>query len=220
MSARFFVTGTDTGVGKTQVSGALLSLLAARGERPFAFKPYESGVEARPADADFLQHCAGGWQSLESVCLHRFRQPLAPGVAARLAGRKSVWAATAEAFRALGRGPGIVEGAGGLFVPLDDTHDVIDLIRALKLPVVLVARAGLGTLNHTALSLEALAARTVKVAAIVVVRTVARRDASEAYNVQWLRERHRAVRVLGPVPYVKSAEARARAFEKVVSPLL
>ena len=89
---RYFVTGTDTGVGKTQVSCALLSLLADAGWAPEGFKPYESGCASlsAPADALALREAARSTLPLEVVCPHRFRAPLAPGVAARQIGRAHV----------------------------------------------------------------------------------------------------------------------------------
>jgi dethiobiotin synthetase len=219
---RFFVTGTDTGVGKTQVSCALLRGLAARGLRPHAFKPMESGVAARaaPADAAALQEAGGGFQPLDTVCLYRFEAPVAPGVAAARERRKVDFARVVRSARALGPGALVVEGAGGLFVPLTRSHDVVDLIAQLKLPVVLVARLGLGTLNHTALSLEALARRRLTVAAVVLVKATAGEDTSEADNPRWLRARHPGVRFLGPVPFEADASRRAAAFSRAVKPLL
>ncbi len=211
----YFVTGTDTGVGKTQVAGALLSLLAAAGSRPWAFKPYESGGNA---DAEFLRACAGGWQRLDSVCPSRFRLPLAPGVAAQREGRGSSWNKTLAVFRRF-EGTGVVEGAGGLRVPLDRTHDVVDLAAALKLPVVLVARAGLGTLNHVALSLDLLWARRLKVRAVVLVKSSRGKDVSEQDNPAWLRSRH-PVPVLGPLPFIASALKRRRALEALLRPVV
>ena len=218
---RFFVTGTDTGVGKTQVSRALLSLLVDAGWSPQGFKPYESGCASlrAPADALALREAAGSDLPLELVCPHRFRAPLAPGVAARRLGREPSWSTTLAAWERVGRGAAVVEGAGGLFVPLDASHDVIDLIAALALPVVLVARAGLGTLNHTALSLAALAARGVPVAAVLLSRSSPTRDPSERDNAALIAERH-GVRVLGPVPYLLQPVRRHAAFRAALAPLL
>ena len=218
---RIFVTGTDTGVGKTQVSTALLQLLRARGDAPQPFKPYESGCAslARPADALALRAAAGSAAPLEHVCPHRFRAPLAPGVAARRLGVVPDFGRTLDAYRALGKGSLVAEGAGGLLVPLDPERDVVDLIRALRLPVLLVARAGLGTLNHTGLSLEALARRRVPVRAVVLSRSSPARDPSERDNAQLLAERH-GVRVLGPVPYRPDPRARAAAFRAVLQDVI
>ena len=211
-SPGFFVTGTDTGVGKTQVAGALLGLLADAGLVPCAFKPWETGVQGVPPDAAWLRACGGGWQSLDTVCLHRFRAPLAPAVAG-----PSSWSRTLRTFRAF-EGPVVVEGAGGLRVPLDPRHDVVDLAAALGLPIILVARAGLGTLNHVALSLDLMTQRRLRVEAVVLVKSTQGRDPSEASNPSWLRRRHR-VRVLGPLPFLASQPRRHAALKKLLAPL-
>src|SRR5688572_16912101 len=98
---RVFVTGTDTGVGKTQVSAALLSLLADRGLRPAPFKPYESGCENldAPSDALTLLQAARAADPLEYVCPHRFAEPVAPGVAAARLKQSPSMRATLAAFR-------------------------------------------------------------------------------------------------------------------------
>jgi dethiobiotin synthetase len=194
---RFFVTGTDTGVGKTEVAAALLDLMPGA----FALKPYQSG---------------GGddAKELKAHVLHRFRDPVAPGVAAEREGRRPKFD-----VRIPKRGPVVVEGAGGLYVPLDAKHDVIDLIEKLRLPVVLVARAGLGTLNHTKLSLKALKGRA-KVAAVVLVKSTAGKDVSEEDNPRWLKRRNPGIRFLGPVPYLRSKTKRRAALRRALSPLL
>lgn len=221
MSFRVFVTATDTGVGKTEVSCALLSLLAERGLRPAAFKPYESGVSARtgPSDALRLREAAGSIDPLNRIVLHTFKEPLAPGIAARQEGRNPSFAKVLRAFESFADRPLVMEGAGGLFVPLDVQRDVIDLIETVKLPVLLVARAGLGTLNHVALSLAALEARSIPVLSVVLVKSNPEKDVSERDNARWIKKRHR-VRVLGPVPFVKNEGRRREAFRSVLAPLL
>jgi dethiobiotin synthetase len=218
---QLFVTGTDTGVGKTQTSCALLSLLADEGLSPQGFKPYESGCAslAAPSDALAMRAAARSELPVDQICPHRFRAPLAPGVAARRLGREPDWNTTLAAWERLRQGPVVVEGAGGLFVPIDSRRDVIDLIAALKLPVLLVARAGLGTLNHTALSLRALAERGLTVRAILLSRSTPSRDSSERDNRLMLEERH-GLRVLGPVPYLQNARRRHTAFREALRPLL
>jgi dethiobiotin synthetase len=217
---RYFVTGTDTGVGKTEVSCALLSLMADAGLHPAAFKPYETGCEdlAAPADAVALKAAARTDDDLALICPHRFKLPLAPGVAARRLRKDPSIAVTLELFRAFDGRALVVEGAGGLLVPIDRERDVIDLIALLKLPVVLVARAGLGTLNHTGLSLEALARRKLPVRAVVLVRSTPDGDPSEKDNAAVIAERHR-VKVLGPVPFVAHPLRRHQAFRRAVRPL-
>jgi dethiobiotin synthetase len=218
---RVFVVGTDTGIGKTQVAGALLSLLTDAGLRPAPFKPYETGVipSMGPADAIALSEAAQSDDALSLICPHRFRQPLAPGVAARRLGQEPAFEKTLAAFRSFKGRPLVAEAAGGLRVPIDFQRDNLDLVAELKLPVVLVARAGLGTLNHTALSLDALLARRIPVRAVVLVRTRAERDPSEQDNATEIARRHR-VRVLGPVPFVEDASRRRAAFRRVLRPLV
>lgn len=222
MAPRFFVTGTDTGVGKTQVSAALLRLMAKRGLEPFAFKPFESGMASRQASSDglALQQAAGGWQPLQTVTVFRLRAPLAPAIAAKLERRKTSWKRVESAFRNFGERPGVVEGAGGLHVPLDDSHDVIDAIECFRLPVVVVARAGLGTINHTTLTMNALAARELSVAAVVLVHSTRAADASTRHNRPELERRFPQVRFLGPVPFERLAARRRAAFDAALSSLL
>ncbi|RKH33908.1 ATP-dependent dethiobiotin synthetase BioD, partial [Corallococcus llansteffanensis] len=97
---RFFVTGTDTGVGKTQVSCALLSLMRDAGLQPQGFKPYESGCASlkAPADALAMREAAGSTLPVEAVCPHRFRAPLAPGIAAWRLGREPDFGVTLAAW--------------------------------------------------------------------------------------------------------------------------
>jgi dethiobiotin synthetase len=218
---RYFVTGTDTGVGKTEVAAALLSLMADAGLAPGALKPYESGCDdvERPTDALALRAAARSGDALGTISLHRFRAPLAPGIAAERLGLSPSWSETLKAFRAYQGRALVVEGAGGLLVPLDRRHQVIDLVAATRLPVVLVARAGLGTLNHTGLSLLALRERRIRVRAVVLVQSSASRDGSMRDNVRWL-ERRDGVEVLGPVRFVPDAAERRAAFRKQLRPLL
>jgi dethiobiotin synthetase len=218
---RIFVTATDTGVGKTETSSALLSLLADEGLDPAPMKPYESGCTdlRRPADALSLRLAARSSDPLEDICPHRFKAPLAPGISAQREGIVPSFERTMEAFRSFRGRSLVVEGAGGLLVPVDPERDIVDLIRAFRLPVLLVARAGLGTLNHTGLSLQALARQRIPVRAVVLVRSGPRRDSSERENPELIAERH-GVQVLGPVPWIPDARRRRMAFRRALRPLL
>ncbi len=217
---RAFVVGTDTGVGKTQVASTLLSLLADRGDHPAPFKPYETGVDPKigPADALLLREAARSNDDLKLICPHRFRLPLAPGVAAERLGREPSFERTLAAYRSFDGRPLIAEAAGGLRVPIDSKHDVVDLVKALRLPAILVARAGLGTLNHTALSMDLLRAMRIPVLAIVLVRSKPERDPSERDNAAVITRRHRAL-VLGPVPYVRDVVRRRTTFRHALKHL-
>ncbi len=218
---RLFVTGTDTGVGKTEAACALLSLLAEAGLRPAAMKPYESGCldRRRPADALALKAAARCDDPLDRVCLYRYRAPLAPGVAAARRKETPSFDRVLALARSLGRRPLVIEGAGGLFVPIDARRDILDLIKALNVPILLVARTGLGTLNHTGLSLDALSRRGILVHAVLLAKVTDASDPSEHDNAEWLSRRH-GVRVLGPVPYVRSAGRRRAAYRQALRSLL
>ena len=159
----YFVTGTDTGVGKTVVAASLLAAARARGLRTAALKPVETGCGAdetgglRPADAAILAEAARTPEPPTPTCVYAFRAPAAPAVAARWEDRTVDIAAIASALAAhQAANPDllIVEGAGGLLVPFTATHSAADISLHLDLPLLLVARAGLGTINHTLLTLE------------------------------------------------------------------
>lgn len=200
------VVGTDTGVGKTAISTALVAAWRARGLHPAGMKPCETGVGPEgPLDALALQEAAGGGDALEHVCPFRFAMPAAPLIAARAEGRRvepELLLETASLLSNGGRRPLVVEGAGGLLVPLTDTLDFSGLLQALGLPVVLVGRAGLGTLNHTLLTLEALRTRAIAVEAVVLVESRPDpRDPTVSTNLLEL-GRRAGVPVLGPMPFV------------------
>lgn len=205
-----FVTATDTGVGKTEVACAVVSGARAAGLDVGAMKPAQSGLTAGEAsDAERLREAAGGSDPLELVCPYQFAPPLAPGVAARLSGVEISLERLVEVARALAARHAalLVEGAGGLLVPLTPGATYADLAVALGLPVLVVARAGLGTVNHTALTLEALLERRLEVAGVVLNRTGPDDDPSVPYNAAEI-ERLTGARVLATLPYVRDIAAR------------
>jgi len=171
----YFVTGTDTGVGKTFVSCVLARGSVARGARVFAFKPIETGCELVGgqlvgADQELLAEAAGSWQHGELRGVYRFPVPAAPRVAAEAAGTAIDLDRVAQVLRAGASGAElvIVEGAGGWRVPITDTADMSTLARIVGLPVLVVARAGLGTINHSLLTLESVEREGLSVAALVL----------------------------------------------------
>ena len=205
-----FVTGTDTGVGKTEVACALLENARAAGLDAVGMKPAQSGVSPGEAsDAERLREACGAVEPLSAICPHSFAAPLAPAVAARLEGRPLALDAILGAARVLAaRHEAIlVEGAGGLLVPLTERHTYADLAAALGLPVVVVARAGLGTVNHTALTLEALDRRGLAVAAVVLNRTVPEDDPSVPHNAAEI-ERLTGRQPIAVLPHVSDIGAR------------
>ena len=167
----YFVTGTDTGVGKTEVGCFIARTWRSRGLTVGACKPAETGVERGvPRDATALAAAAGDARAIDEICPYQFEEPLAPSIAAQRAGvaieRERLGAAVEAAFR--GRDRVVAETAGGVLVPYTDGCDGADLVAGSGLPAILVARLGLGTISHTRLSVEALRARKVRIDAIVL----------------------------------------------------
>lgn len=169
MASGLFVTGTDTGVGKTVVSAALVALYRARGPVCY-WKPVQTGVE-QDDDTSVVAHLAA--YAPEEVLREgvRLPRPISPHLAARRAGTTLTLASIVEPMSRRLSPPTpfwIIEGAGGAYVPINDEHMMVDLMVMLGLPVVVVARTAVGTINHTLLTLEALRRRALDVAAVVM----------------------------------------------------
>ena len=188
-----FVAGTDTGVGKTVVSAALLYRLRAMHGGVRYWKPIQTGID-EDDDTATVRWLTGGDSSAVLDQGVRLKPPVSPHLAARQAGVSigiddlvGVVAAQSSHRR------WIVEGAGGVLVPVNDRERMVDLMARLGLPAVVVARCTLGTINHTLLTLEALRARSIAVAGVVMVGDPSP-DNREAI------ERYGAVSVLGTLP--------------------
>lgn len=166
-----FITGIGTGVGKTFITAAMAHQLAAAGHSVQALKPVISGYDASDPHSDtaILGHAAGV-QDSEQVSPWRFAAPLSPHLAAAKEGRDIDYHALIAWCQARCEAEAItlIEGVGGLMVPLDEQYMVIDWIKALNLPVVLVSASYLGAINHTLLSMEALRQRRMSVRAVLV----------------------------------------------------
>ena len=217
----YFVTGTDTGVGKTFVSCALAAAWRAEGRNVGVFKPAETGCEAGPdglvaEDADRLLAACGSDQTSREVCPVRFPAPAAPLVAAEAEGASIDLDELVEAGRQLTERfePLIVEGAGGLLVPLGPTTTYADFARALGLPVIVVVGSKLGCLNHALLTFAALEAAGQTIAGFVLNEIVD--DPEEALAHQTHREmlrRFSKVRDLGHLPHATGESPAALARE-------
>jgi dethiobiotin synthetase len=195
-----FVTGTDTGVGKTVVSAALLAAFRDAGVDAVPMKPIQTGCKKRGGglaapDLDFMLRTAGILASPEEqdlMCPYRFEPACSPHLAAKMAKKVILPWKIKNSFRKLAEQHEmvIVEGAGGVLVPIGGKKMMIDLIAMLKLPVVLVARPGLGTINHTLLSLGELRRAGAKVLGVIFNETKKiRRGFVEADNrkmIEWL----------------------------------
>jgi dethiobiotin synthetase len=185
VSAGVFVTGTGTGVGKTVVAAAIARTAAAEGARVAVFKPAVSGLaDGGEPDHALLRRAAGSAQPDDEIAPHRFDPPVSPHLAAELAGEAIDPArllACAEAAAA-DADLLVVEGVGGLLVPLTPGYLVRDFARDLGLPLVVAAAPGLGTINHTLLTLESARAAGLSVLAAVLTPWPDRPGAIEVSN--------------------------------------
>jgi dethiobiotin synthetase len=199
-----FVTGTGTEVGKTVVAAVLARSWAAGGARVAVFKPAVSGLDEDRGDGDssrlpdhaLLRLAAGSTQSDEEIAPYRYGPPVSPHLGAELAGEGIEPSLLARAARAAASGADrlVCEGVGGLMVPLTLGYLVRDFARELELPVVIAASPGLGTINHTLLTIEAARAVGLEVALVVLTPWPNAPSAVERSNREAI-ERLGAVRV-------------------------
>jgi dethiobiotin synthetase len=192
------VTGTDTGVGKTIVTAAIVAALRARGVDAIGLKPVVTGTDETPpppwpADHELLAAVSGA--EVAEVNLAAYGPPVSPHLAAQISGRPLDPAALVAGVRAAAahHETVIVEGVGGLLVPLADGYDVRELAVDLGLALVVVARPGLGTINHTLLTLQAARARGLNVAGVVLNPWPAQPDAM-------LRSNRETIAAIGSCP--------------------
>ncbi len=201
-SRRFFVAGTDTGVGKTAVSLLLMRYFIEKGNDPFYLKPLQTGVpspRSEESDASFIYRHIARLKDRDPAesTPYCFPQAKAPFFAARNAGIpidiRTIEDAVEE--KAKTHAPLIIEGSGGLLVPVNETLLLIDLIPVLGAETILVARAGLGTINHTFLSVEAMTRRGVNPSMIIFVDS-----GKEKTPLDMLRENMEAVETFSGIP--------------------
>jgi dethiobiotin synthetase len=202
MSQRYFITGTDTGVGKTVLSALLCAALDA-----CYWKPIQTGTD-EGMDSRTVAELAELPEARIIPEAYRFRQSVSPQLAARWAGERI----SLKDLQMSEAAPGvalIVEGAGGALVPLNEREFMVDLMRQFALPVLLAARSSLGTINHTLLSLAALGRAGLKVEGVVLIgeRNTDNREAVEEYG---------RVRVVGEIPRIEKLcrPALLETFEK------
>jgi len=214
----FFITGTDTGVGKTLIAGALARALSLQGSRVGVMKPFESGCRRDgdtlvPADAVFLRNMAGSQDDLALICPYAFERPLAPGIAARSEHVAINIEKVQKIFEQLSAPYDImlVEGAGGLMVPISEELLMIDVIGLLKLPLIIVARTALGTINHTLLTVREAQRAGIRVHGIILNKVSLEPDEAEDTNPEVI---HTVAKVplLGQVPYIPEAKRADPAF--------
>jgi dethiobiotin synthetase len=215
MTLGYFITGTDTGVGKTLVSCALLKALGRRHGRAVGMKPVAAGADATP-EGGLLNEDVSALRAAGNVRVpagldnpYILAEPVSPHIAARLAGQHVDLAVIEQRYRQLATlaDAVVVEGAGGFCVPLNDTETSADLAQRLGLPVVLVVGLRLGCLNHALLTQEAILARGLKLAGWVANR-IDPAMASAADNLDTLRARL-AAPMLADVPWMAQPDATA-----------
>ncbi len=202
-----FVTGTDTEVGKTVIAGGIARVLKDKGQQVGVFKPVASGCRSDRTglvsqDAEFLAYCADAPETLDQICPVRFREPLAPEVAVQRGAEPIEFEVIRTYYNRLAPAKDvmIVEGIGGLMVPLAQDMLVADLAGQMDLPLLIVAKPALGTINHTLLTIEAAQARGLRVAGIVINSYVAdTASVAEETNPAAI-ERASGVKVLAIVP--------------------
>jgi len=187
-----FVTGTDTGVGKTIVAACFVSRLHAR-----YWKPVQTGLAEENGDTATVIRLAELHPSRAHRPRHELQAPLSPEAAAA---REGVSIGLEDFTLPHGPGPIVVEGAGGVLVPLGGGAAMADLMRLLGLPVVLVARSLLGTINHSLLSIEALRARHIQIKGVVMVGPA---PAENAHAIS----RHGHVPILAMLPWLEHLDS-------------
>jgi dethiobiotin synthetase len=208
-TAGIFVTGTDTGVGKTLASLALIAAFRKTGLKVGAMKPIETGVgEDGPLDAIALRDAAGSTDPLATICPQQFALPAAPNAAANAEDREVDLAAIDAAYETLAKGRDlmVVEGAGGLLVPIRDDWTMAELAHRLDLPLLVVARASLGTINHTALTLEVAASKALPVLGVIISHADGPISAADASNLLALKQ-FLGERLIGEIPPLVPTEA-------------
>lgn len=221
MNKGLFITGTDTGVGKTVVTAGLALLLRKRGLDVGVMKPIETGCPSRSGrrigpDTRFLMAAAEAHDDIDLIAPYRLKAPLAPLVAAQRERITIDLHRIIVAYRRLAERHAVmlVEGIGGLMVPIARHATVLDLIRLLKLPILIVAANRLGTLNHTLLTLQCAEQAGIMVRGIVFNQTKQRMDLSAWTNLTVLASMVK-VPVLGTVPYVKGISVERQGLRRL-----
>lgn len=206
-----FITGSDTGVGKTLIAGGLAACCRSGGTRVGVMKPVESGCRRlegglQPDDALFLKRMAASADSLDDIVPYRLEQPLTPSVAAALSGVTIDFDVINRAYRRIAGSSDLtlVEGVGGLLAPIFHHLTGVDLIRLLEIPLIIVARNALGTINHTLLTVEHARRSGLAVLGIIINHCSPSPDLSAATNPGMI-EQMSGIPLLGVMPYLPHA---------------
>jgi len=214
----YFITGTDTGVGKTIICGAIAHALVLSGKHIGVMKPFETGCITRngglvPEDALFLKEMAQCREDISTICPCRFKHPLAPLVAASLEMASINIESVIKTYREMEKKYEtiLVEGAGGIMVPLDNDYVTLDLIRDLGLPLIIVSRLSLGTINHTLLTVTQARQYGIEIAGIIFNQLTQETGKAEETNPKIIQE-FAQVPILGQVPFISRKKRSDAAF--------
>ncbi len=220
MVSGLFITGTDTGVGKTYIGAALVRALKRRGLKVWVRKPVETGCVRTPSgllprDAQILNRAAGDPEPLDTVCPYRFEAAVSPERAARLCGQPLNLERLIEACRPPNQGLMLVEGAGGFYSPIAAASLNADLAQALAFPVLVVAADRLGAIHQVLTTLEAVARRGLDPIG-VVLNQIRRSDAPFIDNLEDLQRFSQAP--IYPVPLLPPGDKIV--LEQALRPLI
>lgn len=208
----FFVAGTDTGIGKTIVSASIAAYLSVRkGMDVGVMKPFETGVGEGISDSELLRQFSQTSDDLSLISPYRFALPLSPYAASILESRTIDLDFLDGVFQRLkcSHLVTLVEGAGGILVPIRKGFFLADLIKRWDLPTIVVAPLGLGTINHTLLTLHHLSCMNIEVIGLILNDKDSLKDVSKDSNPRVIAE-HTDVPILGIFPYLKETPGRER----------
>ncbi len=214
MAKGIFITGTDTGVGKTVVAGGLACALKKEGIDVGVMKPVQTGcIETSEGllapDADFLISMSGVKDDIDLIAPYRFKEPLAPSVAAEIEGREIDIEKIISSYNKLTQIHNfiIIEGAGGVLVPILKEYLFIDLIKRLSVPIIIVARTGLGTINHTLLTVRYALEHGIRIIGIIFNHTSNEEDGIAEKTNPDIIKRLCNIPILGILPFINKLNA-------------
>ena len=221
--AGLFITGTDTGVGKTLVAGAIARILTDNGLKVGVFKPIATGCNRTweglvSYDTEFLATCANSELSLSTITPVGYLTPAAPIVSAACEEQPINFNKIAAAYKDICENSDIVivEGIGGVRVPLTVEFDLLDLAVEFALPVVIVARPNLGTINHTLMTIDCVRAAELKIAGIVINGYDATKSTVAEETAEQVIAQCGGVKILCVVPFDETVDIEEQSLGEVV----
>ncbi len=219
-----FITATDTGVGKTFVSAGLASALRNRGIDTGVMKPVHTGCRQKdgrliPEDTLYLMKAAYVDDPIELVTPYMFREPVAPSVAADISSTVIDIGEIVKSYKALCRQHEymIVEGIGGIMVPIKRNFYVAVLIKKLDLPAIIITRPDLGTINHTLLTIEYMKNRNIQIKGVVINHSTKGKKTLAVKTCSETIEKHSGIAVIGVIPFITDVKPlNHKSFEDIL----